>query len=671
MYLERLGIIAISFWLGLFAADIAMGADNTETPQVDMDAEIQKLMHTTVTSVSKREEQESQVPAALYVISEEDIRRSGYTSIPDLLRMVPGLQVSQSGSQNWAVASRGFGGQFSNKLLVMIDGRTVYTPVFSGVFWDVQNLMLEDIKQIEVIRGPGATLWGANAVNGVINIITKSAKDTQGTLLSAETGNQVKFGSSARYGGREGDVYYRTYAKYQDNNAEHFSNGNNAGDQWSNEQGGFRVDWAGESKDKATLQSDVYKGQEDVTRFLPVTSVISPSLYQRVNDSDDVSGMNLLGRYKHTIDKDSDVSIQAYYDDVVRLSQDVGIGIHTQTFDVEAQDNWLVNDRNNLTFGMGYRYIDSGFGNSLYINYAPEDYSENVVNTFAQDRIALIQNKLYLTLGSKLEHNDFSGFELEPSARLAYLPSDEETWWTSVSRAVHTPNQSNQDIGLVLASLHSTPTTLVSEQGVPNAQSEAVIAYEAGYRVMVHEEAAIDVTAFYNNYTNLASLTNGSASLQYNSALGYYVYAPLLVGNLNSGETHGMEVATTWDVNSKLRLNANYSFYFSHLDITGASLVTKQGTAPTQQYGIRAYYDITSKWEVNSFLYHTDDLTGLSIPAYTKLDAKIGYKPLDGLEISLVGQNLLRSEHQEYTGFLYENPEEISRSVLLKATMRF
>lgn len=632
---------------------------------------LQQLTDIDVTSVSKRTEKASQAAAALYVINQEDIRRSGLQSVPELLRMVPGLQVAQSGSQNWAITSRGFDSQFSNKLLVLVDGRTVYTPVFSGVTWDIQNMMLEDIERIEIIRGPGATLWGANAVNGVINIITKNAKDTQGTLLTAATGTQERVGTGARYGSTVGNLSYRAYGQYFDYNQQHSLTGVGASDQWNNGQGGFRMDWNGSGKDSGTLQSDTYKGQEHALRTLPVTSTVSPSLMNVVNDTDNVSGANVLGRWKHEFSKDSDITFQAYYDDVIRQFGLVGAGWHTQTMDFDFQHNWIANKYNNITWGIGYRRINSGDENSFYLSFSPENFYENLYSSFVQDKISLIQDKLFLTIGSKFEHNDFSGFEYEPSVKLSWLPSEKQTVWAAASRAVHTPNQTNQNFSLVLAPSSGIPTRIVAEHGSLNATSENLYAYEIGYRIMPRDDLSFDVTGFYNYYSDLASLSNGTPSLRFDPVMGNYLYVPLVVGSLNNGETHGVEFASTWEATKNIKFNGSYSIYASHLNITGSSLVTKPGTAPNQQFSLRSYVDLSHNVQWDTMLYRVGKLPSIPVPAYTRLDVRLGWMPLKGLDLSLIGQNLIAPQHQEFSAFLYQSPEEIGRSVVAKATFRF
>lgn len=660
-----LSLLAVTSTLSLLPA-LTHADDGIKDSDV-FNMSLQQLTDMDVTSVSKRTEKASQTAAALYVVTQEDIRRSGYQNIPDLLRMVPGLQVAQSGSGNWAITSRGFNSQFSNKLLVMIDGRTVYNPVFSGTFWDVQNVMIEDIDRIEVIRGPGATLWGANAVNGVINIITKNAKDTQGGLVTAASGTQERVGTSARWGGTTGDLSYRTYGQYFDYNQQHFKNGNGAGDPWDNGQGGFRMDWNSSEKDTGTLQGDAYKGRENSMHFLPAIGRSSRTLTGE--DTVNVSGMNILGRWKHTFSPDSDITMQAYYDDVVREFEMETNAFHTQTLDFDFQHNWTANHYNNITWGLGYRRINSEASSSFWLNFNPENYYENLYSAFIQDKIPIVQDKLFLTAGSKFEHDDFSGFEYEPSVRISWLPSESQTVWGSVSRAVHTANQTTQNISLALQS----PSTgvITAEQGNLNTVSEDLLAYEAGYRVMPREDLSFDITGYYNYYRDLASLTAGSAVPRTDRIMGSYFYVPLTFGNNNNGETHGVEFASTWEATSKIKLNGSYSIYSSHLNITGPSLVTQSGTAPNQEYALRAYVDLTHNVQWDTMFYHVDRLPTLGIPAYNKLDIRLGWTPISGLDLSLIGQNLLHAEHLEYTPFLYEAQEEVGRSVLAKATFRF
>jgi len=674
-----LSVLPITGW----AADAPSSASSDSSDVLNLS--LQQLSDVEVTSVSKKAEKASQAPAAIYVITQEDIRRSGLQSVPELLRMVPGIQVAQSGSSDWNVTSRGFNGQFANDLLVLIDGRAVYSPVFSGVQWDVQNMMLENIERIEVIRGPGATLWGANAVNGVINIITKNAKDTQGTMLTAAGGNQERIAGGARYGGTVGDLSYRTYAQYFNDNQEHtaaspvlsslgfnVNEGTAAQDQWHNAQGGFRMDWNSSDKEQATLQGDAYQGVENSLRFLPTTA--NPTGLMEVNDTDNVSGMNVLGRWKHELSAGSDITLQAYYDDVVKEIEYVGIGQHTQTADIDFQHNLTLNSWNDITWGLGYRHIDSGFGNSFYISFAPENFSENLYSGFLQDKLTLVQDKLFLTFGTKLEHNDFSGFEWEPSVRVAWTPTANQTVWSAVSRAVRTPDQTDQNANVVLAIVPGTPNTIYTQQGLSTATSDVVTAYELGYRVQPKDNISLDLTGFVNKYKRLDSFTTAVGT----DGAGDTVIASLSTNN-NEGETQGVEAAATWEATKYIKISGSYTLFTEALHLVGTTSTEGPGNAPQQEYNIRSYVDLPYHLQWDTMLYYVDALPGatdgfgdtITIPSYYRLDMRVGYTPLPGLDLSLIGQNLLQSEHIEYSPFLYQTPEEISRSVLAKATLRF
>jgi iron complex outermembrane recepter protein len=674
MYKKLLTVLAMTSVLATPPSWVVAASSEDSSDLLNLS--LQQLSDIEVTSVSKRSEKASQAAAAIYVITQEDIRRSGMQNVPELLRMVPGLQVARAGAQNWAITSRGFNGQFANKLLVLIDGRTVYSPVFAGVFWDVQNLLMEDIERIEVIRGPGATLWGANAVNGVINIITKNAKDTQGKLATASVGTQSRAKVGGRYGGNDGDLSYRTYAQYLNNDEEKLLSGADAEDQWSNMQGGFRLDWNTSEKEQKTIQGDVYKGNEGARRYLPVTAAISSNFEREVNDKDGVSGANILGRWKRELSKGSDVTFQTYYD-LVNRENISGKG-HTQTVDMEFQHNLVLNARNDITWGLGYRYISSGFTNSFYIAYAPEDFNTNLFSGFIQDKVTLIPEELFFTFGTKLEHNGFSGLEYEPSARISWTPTSNQTIWAAASRAVHAKTQSDENLRLILAAI-PTPspfnaiadTTLLAAEGNAATKSEEVLAYELGYRIQPVDNVSVDVTGFVNQYRHLASLVLGSAEFRNDPLLGNYFYQPLISRNDNRGETHGFEAAATWEVNPKFKLSGGYTLFYSNLHITGESLVTAKGTAPTQQFNMRSYMDLPHDLQLDTMLYVVDPLPGLGVRSYTRLDTRLGWIPTQGLDLSLIGQNLLERDHQEYSGFLYQRAERIGRSVVARATARF
>jgi len=399
---------------------------------------LEELMNIEITSVSKKAEKFSQAPAAIYVITSEDIKRSGATSLPELLRMVPGVEVARINSNAWAISVRGFNGRFANKLLVLIDGRSVYTPTFSGVFWDEQDLLLEDIERIEVIRGPGGTLWGANAVNGVINIITKKAKDTQGFFSTVTYGNIEKPTVGMRFGSKLGkDLYYRVYGKYFKRDSFEDIYGNDAGDEWEVGRGGFRADYS-KGKDSFMVEGNVYKGETGENLN------ISSRLYPK---TDDLQGGNLLCRWARKFSEKSDISLQMYYDHVERSQeyqmpsvtgglQKETFKMKLQTYDLDFQHRFFLGDKNEIVWGTGVRLIKDKYQNTPHLAILPDSKWMHIYSGFVQDEIHLIPEKFSLILGSKFEHNSFTGFEYQPNLRLLYFPKKEHTIWAAISRAV-------------------------------------------------------------------------------------------------------------------------------------------------------------------------------------------------------------------------------------------
>ncbi len=471
------------------------------------------LMNVEITSVSKKEEKLSEAPAAVYVLTQDDIHRSGATSIPEALRLVPGLDVARIDAHTWAISSRGFNGEFANKLLVLIDGRSVYTPLFSGVFWDVQDPMLEDVDRIEVIRGPGAALWGANAVNGVINIITKSAKDTQGWLFSGGGGNQDRGFGEFRYGGSRGDdLFYRLYGTYFDHADSEMLGGGNGRDGWQQGRGGFRVDWQPSRDNLLTVQGDAYDGTEG--QVFGVPTLTSPYA-QQLTQATGVSGGDVLGRWTHTLANGAEVKLQTYYDKTVRDTAILGDNL--TTFDIDLQYDQHFGSRQEVIAGLGYRLEDEAIRNSSTVMFNPNHTDRQLFSGFVQDEVTLIPDRLKLTLGTKLEHNDFTGFEVEPSGRISWTPTIHQTVWAAVSRAVRTPSEEERDSRTELQAIPpgglypGSPPALVTAEGDNAFASEDLLAYELGYRVRPCERVSLDFATFYNDYSRLGYLRDRRA----------------------------------------------------------------------------------------------------------------------------------------------------------------
>jgi iron complex outermembrane receptor protein len=604
------------------------------SPDSFADLSIEELANIEIISVSKKPEKLSEAAAAVFVITHEEIRRSGATSIPEALRLAPNLQVARVDSSQYAISARGFNSTTANKLLVLIDGRSVYTPLFSGVFWDVQDTLLEDIERIEVISGPGATLWGANAVNGVINIITRSARDTEGTLLTGGGGNEERAFAGFRHGGKLSDnASYRVYGKYFERDSTVLASGTSVPDAWHKGQGGFRIDWSS-TADTLTLQGDAYKGAIDQATF---------------NDKI-IEGANLLARWEHSWAKDSNLQLQVYYDHTERDFPGLFAEIRN-TFDIDLQHRFKFSERHEIVWGGGHRSSRDDVRNSPGLAFLPERRDLNLVNLFVQDSIALLKNRLQLTLGSKFEHNDYTGFEAQPSARLSWKPYEEQLLWAAVSRAVRTPSRIDRDLFVP-----ASPPFLLA--GGPDFQSETVVAYELGYRVQPHARVSLSLSTFYNDYKHLRSLEPVPGT------------SALVLANRMEGETYGAELWADIKLTDSWRLKPGYAFLHKDLRLpSGSGDPSIAGNDAKHRFLLRSAMDLTPKLEFDWTLSHVSSLPSPAVPAYTTLDLRLGWKQSKQLEVSLIGQNLLDKRHPEFG--LASTRSEIERSVLVKAVLKF
>ena len=632
-------------------------------------------MNIEVTSVSKKEEKVSRTAAAVFVISQEDIRRSGATNIPDLLRMVPGMQVAQINSSTWAITARGFDGQYTNKLLVLIDGRTVYSPVFSGVFWDAEEIPLETIERIEVIRGPGATVWGANAVNGVINIITKSARDTQGELITSGGGTHEQGFGSAIYGGRFGnDAAYRVFASGL--NQGHFPNqaGLSGQDGWDTFRGGFRADVALSPKDSLTLEGEAFEGTSGEMANVPIS--ISPPINGILTLQDNFSGWDVLSRWSHTASARSETSLQIYFDRTNRGDATFGLGLNT--FDMAFQHHVGWGNRQDFVWGLGYRLSSDENDTTLRIAFNPADRVTQLFSSFIQDEITIRPDSLYATLGVKLEHDDYNGFGWEPSARIVWNIDERNMLWTAVSRALRTPARSDTAIRVnysVLPGPNNLPL-LVSLFGNPQAGDESLNAFEVGYRNQLTNRASLDFTVFYNDYDNLVSVEPGTPYLEANPP-PLHLVVPSFFGNMLYGETHGLEVSANWRLAEHWTLSPGYAFLAMHLhrDATSQDTTTVAGTegsVPSNQAQLRSHVDLPWHLQWDTSGYFVGRLSSQSVPSYTRLDTNLTWQPFERFSIRLVGQNLLRDRHEEFNGVdQTELSSLIKRSAYIQLTGRF
>ncbi|MBS3780228.1 MAG: TonB-dependent receptor [Desulfovermiculus sp.] len=632
-------------------------------------------MQVEVTSVAKSPQQLVKSAAAVYVITCEDIRRSGVTSIPEALRLAPGVQVARVDASKWAVSIRGFNNLFAKKLLVLIDGRTVYNSLFSGVIWDVQDTMLEDIDRIEIIRGPGATLWGANAVNGVINIITKSSADTQGGLVTAGMGTEERGFGSLRYGGQVGQAgTYRVYAKYFNRDAAVDAHGDETWDDWDMVRAGFRSDLEPSSRTSLTIQGDIYSGQAGNRITLP--SFTPP--YSQVSEEDmDVDGGNLLLRSKHTFSDQSELELQAYYD---RADRELFMGdLERETLDLELQHHLSLGSRNDLLWGLRYRHVHHNLSMSIPDIIHFSDRSMHLVSGFIQDELTLVPDTLKLILGSKFEHNDFTGFEVQPNARMIWTPHPRHTLWAAVSRAVRTPSRDEHDVTWLQAVLPPEQTgaflpTAVRFKGDNDVDSENLMAYELGYRLQWSQAFSLDLALFYNRYDDHLSYEIGEPSLDISSAT---LNVPVHPDNTNKATTYGGEVVLTyhpldwWEmemVSSLLEMD----FDASNSSTDKTSQETYEGRNPNLQFSLRSNMNLPHDLELDLWCRFVDRLEALDISDYTTLDARLGWRPSQNLEVALVGRNLLKSRHKEFRDeHLNLTATQIERSAYLQVTFQF
>jgi iron complex outermembrane receptor protein len=631
-----------------------------EGPATYKKMSLQELMALDVTSVSKSAEPYADAPAAIQVITGDDIRRSGATLIPEALRLADNLEVAQLTSSSWDISARGFNSSVGDKLLVLIDGRSVYTPLFSGVIWNMQDYLLEDIDRIEVISGPGGTLWGANAVNGVINILSKNAKDTQGLYLEAGGGTQTQDFTGVRYGGQiASNVYYRVYGKYFDEGAEVFSDGKSADDPWNRAQGGFRIDADRSPQDQLTLQGDLYVGDTDTV----------PGGEGTQQAEGTTSGANMLGRWTHTFSDTSDLSLQVYYDYThiaapfqadAALDEPEGLlRDDLDTYDVDFQDRFELGERNRIIWGLGYRFTHDVVSNAPVVGFTPGTLDQNLFSGFAQDQIKLI-DKVYLTLGSKLEHNDFTGFEYEPSGRLQWNMTDHQMVWAAISRAVRTPSRYDRDLE------EPAPPAAPFLGSNSTFESETVLAYELGYRAQVSQKVSGSLSLFYNDYDHLRSLDYTPKTL-----------VPFYFQNDLEGDTYGFEFSANYQVLDWWRLHGGYDLLKEDIHVRpgGVDLddALNETADPQQQVFLRSSMDLPYRLELDissrwvDRVHNSDGPTPGEVPAYADVDVRIGWRATSHMEFSIVGENLLHNYHAE-AGFPGAAQEEIARAVYGKVS---
>ncbi len=660
-------------WLASLSLTVLWAAPQRPTPPPTelTEMSLDELANIEVTSVSRRGRKLAEVAAAVTVITSEDIRRSGATSIPEALRMVPGLQVARIDANKWAISARGFNDRFANKMLVLIDGRSVYTPLFSGVRWAERDLLLEDIERIEVIRGPGATMWGANAVNGVINIITRPAGDTQGGIASYGIGNEERGFGTLRYGSRlRPSAHYRVYARYFNRNQFRDAAGRGTNDEWDVLRGGFRLDWAASGRDTLTAQGDLYDGREDQT--VTILS-LTPPFRRLAEDNVKLNGGHMLGRWTRATGDDSDISLQFYYDRTERST--LPFGERRQTLDVEFQHRLVPLERHDLLWGVGSRISRDRTSGSLIVAFEPARETDRLFSAFVQDEIAVIPGRLGLSVGTKIEQGERGGWVAQPGIQLAWTPNPRRTAWASVARAVRTPSRADHGIRVGLAVFPGTGglPNVLTLSGSPEFRAETLLAYQLGYRAQPSRRFSFDVATFYNIYNDLGTTEPGAPFFQSSPARRLVI--PLISQNLMKGETYGVEASAQWAPTSRWRLSADYAWLSMQLHRDPSSqdgeAELAEGDNPQHQFHVRSCLDLPGRLQWDTAAYYVDRLPHLGIPSYARLDTRLGWRPTSNLEVSLGLQNLLDNRHPEFLSTSSALHSEIGRSAYGKVTWRF
>jgi iron complex outermembrane recepter protein len=636
---------------GSWSVARAQGGDGKPASDLNQ-MSLEALGNIEITTVDKAPQPVLKTPAAAYVITQDDIRRSGATSLPEALRLAPGVEVARIDADHWSVAIRGFAGQFSKSLLVLIDGRSVYTPLFSGVYWDAQNVMLDDVERIEVIRGPGGTIWGANAVNGVINIITKSAKDTDGLISTAGGGNVDQGLASVRYGDTTHRGFsYRLYSLGAMRGPEFHPDGDNF-DDWRMGQIGFRTDWTGGSKNTYTVHGDLYRGQSGESLLLATYSPLAEVAEQ---DKASFAGGNLYTRWQHTIGQGSDVQIQAYFDRTVR--QDVELGETRNTFDVDYVQHQRTYGEQELTWGLGARVSPSNvIQTSPAVTFLPNQETDTIYSSFVQYELPLLGDRLTLTAGSKFEHTNFSGYDYQPSVRLQWSPTQNQSAWAAVTRAVRTPSRQDQDLQFnILVRATPAPPVFFEIVGNPKFKPEQLIAYEAGYRTRMNRRLYIDFATFFNVYNDLEGYGPAGLAIIDNPPPIDLAFV-LPYANVIEGRSVGAEVTPVCDVTSWWRLRGAYSLL--HMSLTdkpgfsdvGNLLSSYLGSSPTHVANVESTLRLPYHFDFNQTYRYTSELPEYSVHPYNTVDAQLQRRLGEGLVFTATGQNLLRPSHPEFGG---------------------
>ena len=654
------GFVVRGLTLSLVLVGSVLGADEDQRDLTAMSLE--ELAQTKVTTVSKTEEPRFQTPAAIQVVTADDIERTGITSIPEALRLSPGVHVARINSDQWAVGIRGFSSRLARSQLAIMDGRTLYNPLFAGTYWEAQDTLLEDVERIEIVRGPGGTLWGANAVNGIVNIVTKNTADTHGGFVSAGGGNEEQAFVRARYGGAIADKgSYRVYGKYfRRDSAFHATT--DAYDDWHMTQGGFRTDWKLQGDDRLTVQGDAYSGRVGERATL---SFYERPFLRTVEQDAPLSGGNVTARWAHLMNG-SAFTVNTYYDRTNR--EEPSFRESRDTFEMDVQHQLGLGERQRLVWGLGYRLSDGRGRGSETLTFNPPDRTDHIFSVFVHDEVSLVKDRLRLSAGTKLERNQYTGFEVQPSARVIWSPGPRQAVWAAASRAVRTPSRVERDLALSVA-LSPTLPLFARIVGNDGFTSEKTWAYEGGYRIQPASRLSLEAAAFHDRYGDLTSLEQDRPFVESGRQVFPYRFA-----NLLRGHSSGVEVTSLAHLTSRWSVSAEYSYLSLHLETEPGStdktsVASSAGSSPRHMARAQSSWSLPGDVDVNVAFHWIDELPAQKVPAYSELDGRVGWRVVPRLELAVVGQNLLHAHHAEFGGS--PDPAEIERSVYAEARWRW
>jgi iron complex outermembrane recepter protein len=638
------------------------------TPRDLASMELEELAQIKVTAASRKPEPVGQVAAALHILTRDDIRRSTATSLPELLRLVPGLHVARGGARDWTVSARGlFTSLSADKLLVLVDGRPIYSPIFAGVFWDVQDVVLADVERVEVILGPGASVWGSNAVNGVINVITLRATQTIGGQLAADVGTEDRVRVRGRYGiPAGGGAAVRVYGQYLDRDGAAVLGGGDARNDWEWGTVGARFDTRAGARDGLSAQAQAFWATGEQQRLLPAPD----PPYRQLDEGDLVaSGAYARVRWTRELSERSGFALQAYVDRTRRTDGGFWRDSRVDVAELDFQHRFAAGARHDIVWGAGYRLIDDDNPATYTLAFLPQRRTVSLAQGFLQDDIDLGGGRWYLTLGTRLERSSYTDLEVQPTVRLRWSPALGHTAWAAVSRAVRSPSRLDMDLREVAGTIPSEPPITVVAQGVDRFEPERLIAYEIGYRGEPARNFGLDASTFLHTYRRLRTLVPEAPD----PATGTLRY---VIRNGAYGDSWGGTLAATWRVVPRWRLRASYTYQHvwsgPSADRPGEVVDAVDGLSPAHQASLHSAWDIARAVELDLYFRWVDELEAFAIPDYAQADARVSWRPSESLTLAIIGQDLLAERHQEFRADVFvPQAREIERRVLGRVAWRF